>query len=125
MSIRSPLSAGPCGIAARTVQPLAFAARALPDIFLRRRRTAGVLPWMRVTFARGAARRFFFFFFSMLRAERTAMISPFYVRQAAPFRLFPIFLQALRRCVEQILKASVRLGRQMHYAARSETRWVG
>ena len=52
---------------------LALAARALPAIFFRRRRTASVLPWMRVSFLRGAARRFFFFCFSTLRAERMAM----------------------------------------------------
>ena len=53
------------------------------------------------------------------------MILPFYVRQAAPFRLFLIIVQARRRRVERNLKASVRLGQQMHYAARTETRWVG
>jgi N-acetylglucosamine-6-phosphate deacetylase len=51
----------------------AFAARALPESFLRRRRTAAVLPWMRVTLLRGMARRAFFFCFSMLRSDRTAM----------------------------------------------------
>src|SRR5262245_22614090 len=56
----------------RPGHPFALA-RALPAIFLRRRRAPSVLPWIRVSFLRGMARRFFFFCFSTLRAERMAM----------------------------------------------------
>ena len=49
---------------------LALAERAMPDSFFNRLRAAGVLPWMRVTLARGMTRRAFFFCVSTLRAER-------------------------------------------------------
>ena len=51
----------------------AFRDRALPAIFFSRCRAASVLPWMRVIFARGIARRFFFFCFSIFRSDRMAI----------------------------------------------------
>src|SRR5581483_7532523 len=63
-------------LSSRAAQPLALAARALPASFFRRRRTASVLPWLRESFGRAAARRRFFFCFSTLRAERMVMEFP-------------------------------------------------
>jgi hypothetical protein len=42
----------------------------MPASFFNRLRTAGVLPWMRVTFDRGITRRAFFLRVSILRGER-------------------------------------------------------
>ncbi len=48
----------------------ALAARATPACFFSRLRTPAVLPWMRVTLARGMARRLFFFRVSTWRWVR-------------------------------------------------------
>ena len=59
--------------AASRSQPAALATRALPACLFRRLRTAAVLPWMRVTLARGMVRRAFFFCVSMARGDRLVM----------------------------------------------------